>query len=849
MAAGPDPLAEAQRALAAGLAANADGRPAAASARFRAALRRLEALGDGGPTAGERSTQARRVRARALLGLVMSDFELRADIHEALAMLDEAERDAADARDAGTAVAVLGQRGLLWLRAGDAGRSLADHDAAVARLDLADPVDACCILLNRSTLLLERGEIGRAQADLVQCAERAETIGDGRLAFKARHNLGYAQFLAGDLPRALATMAAAAEDSEGGSEAIPLLDRAQVLLEAGLVTEADETLARAGRIFADQRLALDLAQVEISRSACAVLLRRPDEGRRWAQQARRRLARRGNLPWLARAELAELRAGLELALRDGAGPGVRLRLARRAADLADRTERAGGDRTSARQARLVRAAALASAGRSREARDALAAAGRLTGREPLTLALGWRAVAAQLDFDSGLAAAGRRQVAAGQALLAEHRRQFGSVEAVTAAAVIGERLAAVELRAALRAQDPRAVLEATERGRATFAGPARVRPPADPVLADLLAELRFAVERERALPPDAAAERATQREIVRLRAAARQRSWHLDGELGPPEAPTAEALIAGRAGTEGAVVDVVTLDGAVHAVVVDASGARLHHLAEADEVSRVARRIGADLHALSAAHLPVPMRQVVRGSLDRGLAWADATLLAPLGVDGPMHLAVGGELVTLPWGLLPSRRGLPTSVGTRLGVGAPPRRHAGAFVVAGPGLVDAAQEVEAVARIWGTEALTGTAATARATAAGLAGAGVVHLAAHGRHEPDNPLFSWLRLVDGPLFAHELEGIDLCGSVVVLSACEVGRATVRPGGEVLGLASVLLRLGADAVVAALAPLRDDVAAHLMPTVHRALRTGATASQALAAVDPGDPVPLACFATRP
>lgn len=849
-----DLLGTARRALAAGLAANADGHPVAASGRFRTVLRQIDrVLADDDVSAqDEVANQAHRARARALLGLVMSDFELRADIPSALAMLDDAEREARDAGDERTAVAVLGQRGLLWLRAGEVGRSLADHDAAVARLDVADDVDACCILLNRGTLLLEQGEIDRARTDLVECATRADEIGDSRLAFKARHNLGYAQFLAGDLPRALATMAKAAEHGGGGPEAIPLLDRAQVLLEAGLVTEADETLALAAEIFADQRLTLDLAQVELARSACALLLRRPDAALRWARQARRRLARRGNAPWLARAELAELRAGLDLALADEVDAAADLRLARRAADLADRVEAAHGERVLVRHARVVRAGALVAAGRTREARDALAAAGRLTGREPLTLALSWRAVAAQLELGSGRAAAGHRHVAAGQALLAAHRSQLGSVEAVTAAAVLGERLAIVEIDAALRSEDGRAVLDAVERGRATFAGPARVRPPADPALAGLLAELRFAVERERLLPPDADAERtAVRREIDRLRSAARQRSWHLDGEVGAPEPTTAGELIDELRAGDAAVVDLVVLGGTVHGVVVDSSGVRLRHLASSDEVARVARRVDTDLHALSATHLPDMMRTVVRRSLDRGLQWLDDTILAPLGLRGPVNLAAGGELVTVPWGLLPSRRGLPTSVGTRIQTHAATPRKPGVLSVAGPGLAHAESEAAAVASAWGdATVLTGRAAATAPTALGLRTSGIVHLAVHGKHEPDNPLFSWVGLADGPLFAHELEGADLSGSVVVLSACEVGRASVRPGGEVLGLASVLLRLGAEAVVAALAPLRDDIAALVTPAFHRALREGASPAAALAAAtsNPEERVPLACFATR-
>jgi CHAT domain-containing protein len=74
------------------------------------------------------------------------------------------------------------------------------------------------------------------------------------------------------------------------------------------------------------------------------------------------------------------------------------------------------------------------------------------------------------------------------------------------------------------------------------------------------------------------------------------------------------------------------------------------------------------------------------------------------------------------------------------------------------------------------------------------------VAAHGVHQPENPLFSSIRMVDGPVFAHELEQAARAPEHVVLSACEVGLATIRPGDEPLGLASVLLHLGTRSVVA-------------------------------------------------
>ena len=129
--------------------------------------------------------------------------------------------------------------------------------------------------------------------------------------------------------------------------------------------------------------------------------------------------------------------------------------------------------------------------------------------------------------------------------------------------------------------------------------------------------------------------------------------------------------------------------------------------------------------------------------------------------------------------------------------------------------------------------------------------GIVHLAAHGRHEPDNPLFSSVRMSDGPLFAHELDPATGAPELVILSSCEVGRASVRPGGEALGLASVLLRGGVGCVVAAVAPLSDETALRVMTRTHEALSAGTPVAAAIAEAvgasrdETGSPVPLVCF----
>ena len=114
--------------------------------------------------------------------------------------------------------------------------------------------------------------------------------------------------------------------------------------------------------------------------------------------------------------------------------------------------------------------------------------------------------------------------------------------------------------------------------------------------------------------------------------------------------------------------------------------------------------------------------------------------------------------------------------------------------------------------VWpGAALLTGERAWTAPVREALAGADLVHVAAHGTHQQESPLFSSLRLVDGPLYAYELDADVRAAPCVVLSACEAGLATVRPGDEGLGLTSALLHLGSRSVLAGVARVRDDVAA--------------------------------------
>lgn len=812
------------------------GRPTDARTRYDELSRVLDAADDGSPVFAE-------LRARLLLGLAVAAFEVDGGLPGALAVLDDAAAEVARGGCDQLIAPLHGVRGLLLLRSGEVGSALLALDAAVLSLGAAAPYDQMTLLLNRGALHLDRGALDAAAADFGACLEIATADGHELLARKARHNLGYVDFLRGQLPRALAAMRTAEESNPGDPSPIALLDQARVLREAGLAGEADALLERVAGLFEAAGLEQDLAETELARAECAALAADPARQREamlLAGSALARFSHRGNLRWQRRAELQTLRLARRTA-RD----------ADELAEVAERTELLADQCAAEQRAGLERQARL------------LAAECRLRAGQPgppslpdvddedLTTRLHAREVRALALDTAGRADRALGEVRDGLAELGDYQRSFGSLDLRTASAVHGGALARLGLEVALRSGSPEAVFDVVERARAVSTRLPPVRPPDDPASAAVLAELRQAEEELRAAEGETADETAELHErVAGLQREARERAWLQagdedgDGDVDEADealaAPTHDLALASVAGAGTTLVSFARDRGEWVAVVVGADASRVHRLVPVDRVAARVGRLRADLDALAMPFLPGPLRDVVRASAERVLAELDDELLAPLGLDGPLVLSCSGDLCFLPWGLLPSRRGVstitaPSAAAWLRGLARGGRRGGPVVALAGPDLAQAADEARAVAGRWaGAVALTGQRASTEAMREALTSADLVHVAAHGRHRQDNPLFSSVRLADGPLYAYELGRGDGFAGCVVLSACDAGLATFRPGDESLGLSQVLLQLGARCVVAATARVNDEASAELMGALHARVAAGRDVAGALAEV---------------
>jgi hypothetical protein len=318
----------------------------------------------------------------------------------------------------------------------------------------------------------------------------------------------------------------------------------------------------------------------------------------------------------------------------------------------------------------------------------------------------------------------------------------------------------------------------------------------------------------------------------------RFRSAGAHGVSPTAELPAVEELSA-RLG-ERALVELVDLDGSLHAITLVGGRPALHALGPTAEVvfyldalrfalQRLALRPGTAAHASTLA-----------SALDSA-AKLDARLLSPLQHvlgDRPLVLVPTGQLHDLPWSLLPTcrRRPLTVAPSARLwfeaAANAAPGRGRAVFA-AGPGLAAAESEVLMLAAHHpAAHVLVGPAARADAVRAALDGADLAHVAAHGTFRTDNPLFSSLRLADGPLTVYDLETLTAAPSLVVLAACESGLTAVHPGDELMGLAASFLTLGTRSLIASVLVVPDAETHLLMEGLHARLRAGVAPSRALA-----------------
>ena len=737
-------------------------------------------------------------------------------------------------------------RGRVLLRRGGALHVLGDHRNALADLSNAitslrladDQVWEARALTARAFTHLASGSVWRAEVDL-QRAEQLFTANGQELESDAVVHRGVLALRNGDLPRALASFdeAELRFDQIGTIDPALSIERCTALLAAGLpgdaLAETDKAIQRLDEIRGQQT---KRAELLLASAASALAAGLPDRALERAGEAAELFGRQGRRWWRAHARLAQLRAAFAVGPPDAA----LLRAARRSVrELA-----------SLRSPELALAELLAgrialAMGRMTTAEEYLAAAGRQRHRGPaLSRAVGWEAEALRAE----VAGDSRRLLGAcrrGLDVIDEHRRALGSSELRALSSMHGAELAMLGQRHALRLGRPRLLLAWSERWRASALAVPPVRPVDDGLLQADLVALRSTTGRLTATGIRDAPFASLHREQLRLEQAVRARALRTRGA--GPSGGTISAAFDVRALLDelgdDRLIEIAAVDGELQLLICGGGRVRRYGAGPMTRafrafdfarfgLNRLARR-RPSLHAEQAFdQLRYASRQLEEALLGRAVS--------QLG-DGAVVVVPPSGLHAVPWGLLPSLQERVVSVAPSASSWLRARKSlespggGGVVLVYGPGLAHAAEEVAQLADMYAGDGdvsmLGGGTADVAQVLAAIDGARLVHIAAHGTFRADSPLFSALRMDDGPLTAYDLERLTRAPRRIVLSSCDSGRGATAGADELLGLVSALIPLGTIGLVASVVPVNDAAAVPLMAGLHRHLRRGASLAEAL------------------
>ncbi|GLP69796.1 hypothetical protein TUSST3_64170 [Streptomyces sp. TUS-ST3] len=681
----------------------------------------------------------------------------------------------------------------------------------------------------RATVHLALGAVERADADFTAAEALWDTTGQEHDKADAVESRGLAAYRSGDVPAALRLLDEAQERyAKLGTPMFMLtIRRCEVLMAAGLAPEALAEADAAIKVLdgiggqSTRKAELLLAAARAARHAgdAHTAIARAD-------MAVRLFAGQRRTWWETHARLVLIEARVAA----GRGSG---RLVADAAAVADRLASFGAP--AAPEASLLAGRIALGLGWREDARRHLevAARSRRSG-PPLARMTGWAAQA----LWARAAGSDRRVLEAcrrGLDVLDDHRTTLGASELRARATAQGAELAALAARASLASGGPRRLLVWSERWRATVLTAPPTRPPADPALLSDLTAFREIAARAEEARMEGRPVPTLEREQRRLEREIRSRTLHMRGDAPGDGYRFDPGVLLERLGDDVRLVELAVLDGRVQVLLCAQGRVRRFEGGLLADAEREAEHVQAGLRRL--AHPGAEARLPVVEAAGRRL---EELLLGPAAAQlgsGPVVVVPPGRLHQVPWALLPSLRERVFSVSPsasswlRARETAPP--YGGRQVlVRGPGLASGGAEVPELAGRYGSATvLEHDDARVPRVLEELDGATLAHIAAHGTFRADSPLFSSLRMADGPLIVHDFERLDRSPYRIILSCCDTARFASVGADELLGLVTALLPLGTAGVVACSAPVNDEAVVPLMLALHKGLSAGASMAEAL------------------
>jgi len=691
--------------------------------------------------------------------------------------------------------------------AGDDDGALQAYRAAIESARQAEKNQSLCQLLNnRAVLHMTRGRFSDAAQDL----DEAEMFGKHENALWqaiVTHNRGSLAARLGELPDALEQFRSARDRLRSGGPHVlgpALMDQGQLLLDAGLLDEADYAVGQAEELY--RRASAPARELD----ALRLRIRVAGAAGAWADAAAHS----------ARAlELAEANglADRTIVFRQMQEACALVELAGRAVD--DEVQAIEADRIAAgvdaemaidaglllgRTGHVSAAIACLEHGRDSDgATSALSVLHRSVADAELLRLRGNGGAVIQVARD-GLAEATSNSVALG---VTEFRslasRRLGQLLEAGTAAAIAE-------------QDPVVAVELIEAERAiSLAAEPRITAAERSLVAQIRSEV---ADRASGSTPDHALMLSYQRQAeleFELRQSRREQSGSeaLAQQLA---ASTLSTTFFYLAAAHGAAVCLLRAPDA-EPVVVD--------LGEIAPIERSIRSTSLILQADADERADWSSKSAVgrlREQLQPVLARMEQLTTAVVVAEQPFD--------AVPWPLLTGCAiSQVQSAGQWSSISGPEPDLSELTVIAGPRLKHVDQEIDAIVELMPSATiLTGTRATTAAAVAALETASFVHFATHGNFRTDNALMSSLELSDGPLTFWDLMQASRVPPHIVFSACDVGRKAPQAA---LGLGAILFERGCSALVAARGPANDRATAGLMAEMYRALQAGQDLASAL------------------
>lgn len=687
-------------------------------------------------------------------------------------------------------------RGLLHQRMGNPQEARACYRAALDGYgEHGDQLGLGHVLGNLGILTTYEGDIDAA-LELFDRAEEAYTrAGQELWVALTILNRGWARGCGGNLARALRDLAEAETRLRklDVPDGLRVLSRGEVLLKAGLYSTARSELVEAVAEFDHKGLAIDRSETLILAAQAAEL----DGDLRDAQR-------------LARDAISELddqaRPGWSAAARATAF-GIRCRSGLAPADVHQRAEDLCRLLSTAGQTGMMPMVQLSAAWALTEQGDVATAerfvsrarphCDRAETRSMLALCEA-RIFEALADTSAALTALDR-----GYRELESELELLGGVDIAALAAASVVRIVDVAKRLLAATDDTEAFLVWADRGRQL--GTWRWPRLDDPEISRLLNRLRALSSND----GEPEVERMStvddlRRQIKELRWQHERMPMHGDGMVG-------HAVGTDRSGPP-VVIDLTRADGSWFIGVLGTDVAEpIHRPLEADAGQLLAATRLARLFQTSQP----PVQLQLMGQLGHVLEALDdeiESLLSEHG-DGEVVISIDDDLADVPWAFLPALWNRPFSVlPTHRYLTSRPERlstRSGISMLIGPGLRPVGSEVDRLRGTGGATSMRGVYSVYTIDQLSAAmDRRIVHIAAHGGPEPDNPLFNWLEFDCGRIFLHDLMFLDRVPQIIVLAACYAGQSQRLGAGGSASFANGFLGIGSRWVVSAGTALPDD-----------------------------------------